>query len=143
MRNYTVLTQCRDNGSCGSFEYCANSELEARAAAVKQLGHAYDVVKVIVDEYDAHLEKLFGAAQISTSDWCGEITVSVTFTMLKAEWDKLKKQGQLGGIYARDLSNYLSRTDRLNFYAVPTVSDVQRAKNGIKTINVRFTKRSN
>lgn len=91
--------------------------------------------------YDDILANRFRDLEVHKSEWCGEITVSCTFTMSKAVWDSYRKIGSLGQIYNCDLSNYLSRRGLLNFYAVPTVNDERRAVKGIKTITVKFVKR--
>lgn len=45
MRTFIILTECRSNGSRGTFEYTANSSAEAFKAAQAQLG-PYDLIEV-------------------------------------------------------------------------------------------------
>lgn len=100
-----------------------------------------DHVCEIPDSYDARLARMFSDLKVYRSEWCGDVTVSCTFTISKIAWDVLRKHGELGTLYNCDLSNYLSRNGKLNFYAVPSVDDSSRSNKGRKTIKVSFTKR--
>lgn len=91
--------------------------------------------------YEDILENRFKDLTYHVNEWCGDITISCTFTMTKTVWDSYRKQGSLGHIYNCDLSNYLHRKGVKMFYAVPTVNDRKPARNGIKTITVEFHKR--
>lgn len=97
-----------------------------------------------VSDYDQYLAVLFAAAKItktgSPESCFSPLTVSVTFTMQATEWKRMRDKGQLGHMYNTDLSNYLSRRGLLDFYAVPVVDHADRARNGIKTIQVYFRK---
>jgi hypothetical protein len=95
-----------------------------------------------MDEYNQQLETLFGNAECNISQFGFETTVSVSFKIDVKEWNRLRKARQLGSLYNTDLSNYLSRKGVLRFYAVPSVDDRRRAKDGVKTIHVSFTKRA-
>lgn len=91
--------------------------------------------------YEDILKVRFADLKYCTREWCGDITISCTFTVSKVVWDSWRKAGHLGQIYNCDLSNHLYRLGVLDFYSVPSVSDRARAKNGRKTISVEFTKR--
>lgn len=94
------------------------------------------------DPYQSRLDAMFGfSTNVYQSEWCGERTVTVTFRMDAKEWKKLSSKGALGQLYNCDLSNWLSRSGQLGFYAVPSVDDRSRASKGVKTITVRFTER--
>lgn len=94
-----------------------------------------------MQDYNERLETLFGNARCSVSEWCGDVTVSVSFSIDAKEWKRLRDKRQLGSLYNCDLSNYLSRKGLLRFYAVPSVNDSSRASKGVKSISVSFTKR--
>lgn len=68
-------------------------------------------------------------------------TLCVTFKMDAKLWTKYRNSGWLGSLYGIDLVNYLSRSGIINEYAVPTVSDRDRASKGIKTIHVEYVLR--
>lgn len=92
-------------------------------------------------EYHDRLAETFQSLTHSTSEWCGQLTLHISFQIPKKSWDEYRKTVGLGTLYGIDLSNYLSRKGMLNFYAMPIVSDKSRAKNGIKHISVTFSQR--
>jgi hypothetical protein len=96
-----------------------------------------------MEKYDEYLSELFKNSTHYTNEWCGEVTITATLNIPKKTWDNYKKQKQLGRLYGVETSNWLSRAGVLPFYAMPVVDDKKNAKNGIKTITVRFTKRGN
>jgi hypothetical protein len=64
--------------------------------------------------------------------------VNVVVRMPVKEWAKLKKKGQLGQLYGIDISNALYAMNQNIPAHCPTVSDRDRAKNGIKTIRLSY-----
>lgn len=92
-----------------------------------------------LDEYDTYLSNLFLAViHNEVTEWNGERTLSVTFTITKKAFDQYRKSDNLGRLYATDLSNYLSRKGILREYSMPVVNDRARCVKGIKRIEVIF-----
>lgn len=91
------------------------------------------------DPYQARLDTMFSDLSHWSKDDCWGNELHVTFSIDSKEWKMLSTKGNLGMLYGVDLSNYLSRAGILNEYSVPSVDDKSRAKNGRKTIRIRYT----
>lgn len=91
-------------------------------------------------DYNAYLINLFKDLTTHTqrSGYDGERELVCRFTLDAKDWLKWRKKDLLGGIYNRDLSNYLNRKGILNHYAIPKVNDISRAYKGRKSITVCF-----
>lgn len=67
--------------------------------------------------------------------WVCEVVVKLD----SKAWTKLRTKGQLGQLYGVDISNEVYKlTNQLVPAYNPTVSDRDRAKNGIKTIRLSY-----
>lgn len=69
--------------------------------------------------------------------------VVVSVTMPSKEWTDLKKKGALGQLYGIEISNYVYALNNNIPAHCPTVDDSQRAKKGIKTVELTYFLSSN
>lgn len=91
-------------------------------------------------DYNDRLEEMFKGCSIYSSDfpdYDGTMHATVHFDIETKEYNRLKKAKALGGVYNRDLSNYLYRKGMVT-KGVPSVDESQRSKHGYKRITVTF-----
>lgn len=63
--------------------------------------------------------------------------VQVKVQICSKEWNGIKAKGQLGQLYGVDISNLLYQDYGVQAYC-PSVGDRDRAKNGLKTIDLTY-----
>lgn len=74
---------------------------------------------------------------IERQDEYGNAYTNVRVSIEAKAWHRAKRQGQLGMLYGVDISNAVHRSHGVPAYN-PTVSDKERARNGIKYVTLTY-----